>query len=102
MVESATQRSQTEAYAEIFGALSEPVRLEIVRMIAETDELPCTILDATLPIAKSTISYHVKVLSHAGLISVRKSGRYYFYQVRQQAFEEHLPGFLNRLQGRAQ
>ncbi len=97
MVKSAVQLSPAEDYAAIFSALSEPVRLEMVRMIASTDELACTVLDDTLPISKSTISYHVKVLYHAGLISVRKAGRYYFYRVKRDAFEQHLPGFLKRL-----
>lgn len=90
--------SQTEStYAEIFSALSEPVRIEIVGMIAATDELACTTLDDTLPISKSTISYHIKILYHAGLISVRKEGRYYFYQLKRDVFDQYVDGFLERL-----
>jgi len=90
--------SQTEStYAEIFSALSEPVRIEIVGMIAATDELACTVLDDTLPISKSTISYHIKILYHAGLISVRKEGRYYFYKLRREVFDQYVDGFLERL-----
>ena len=90
--------SQTEStYAEIFSALSEPVRIEIVGMIAATDELACTVLDDTLPISKSTISYHIKILYHAGLISVRKEGRYYFYQLKREVFDQYVDGFLDRL-----
>jgi len=66
-------------------------------MIAETDELPCTRLDDALPISKSTISYHIKVLYHAGLISVRKDGRFYHYRLRREAFGTFLPGFLDHL-----
>jgi ArsR family transcriptional regulator, arsenate/arsenite/antimonite-responsive transcriptional repressor len=91
------QRTLDETYSEIFAALSEPVRIRIIRMIAETDELPCTRLDDTLPISKSTISYHIKVLYHAGLISVRKDGRFYHYRLRREAFGKFLPGFLDHL-----
>jgi DNA-binding transcriptional ArsR family regulator len=87
-----------DTYASIFTALSEPARIDIVGMIAATDELACTVLDETLPISKSTISYHIKILYHAHLIEVRKSGRYYFYKLRRDVFESHLPGFLERLQ----
>ena len=90
--------SQTEStYAEIFRALSEPVRIEIIGMIAGADELACTVLDETLPIAKSTISYHIKILHHAGLIHVRKDGRYYFYRLRREVFDQYVDGFLDRL-----
>ncbi len=90
--------SQAETtYAEIFNALSEPVRIEIVAMIAATDELACTVLDDTLPISKSTISYHIKILRHAGLISVRKDGRYYFYSLCRDVFDHYVDGFLERL-----
>src|SRR5712692_1312628 len=87
-----------DIYASIFSALSEPARIEIIEMIANTDELACTVLDDTLPISKSTISYHIKILYHAHLIEIRKSGRYYFYKLRREVFESHLPGFLDRLQ----
>lgn len=88
---------QETHYAEIFNALSEPIRMQIVRQIATADELACTTLDETLPVSKSTISYHIKILNHAHLISVRKDGRYYHYQVRRDVFDYFLPSFLDRL-----
>lgn len=84
-------------YQAIFDALSEPMRLQMIRMIATTAELPCTALEHALPVTKSTISYHVKVLYHAQLIQVRKEGRYFFYRVRRDVFSRFLPGFLRRL-----
>jgi DNA-binding transcriptional ArsR family regulator len=89
--------STEELYARIFSALGEPIRIRIVGMIAATDELPCTVLDDTLPITKSTISYHIKTLHQAQLIHVRKAGRYYFYTLRRDVFDEFLPGLLARL-----
>jgi DNA-binding transcriptional ArsR family regulator len=89
--------SVDDVYSEIFAALSEPVRIRIIRMIAETDELACTRLDETLPISKSTISYHIKVLHHAGLISVRKDGRYYHYRLKAEVLQRYLPGFTEQL-----
>jgi DNA-binding transcriptional ArsR family regulator len=69
----------------------------MIAQIARVDELPCTVLDETLPVSKSTISYHVKILYHAQLIEVRKEGRYYFYKLQPETFERYLPGFLDRL-----
>jgi DNA-binding transcriptional ArsR family regulator len=84
-------------HAEIFDSLSEPLRIDMIAQIASVDELPCTVLDETLPVSKSTISYHVKILYHAELIKVRKEGRYYFYKLQPDTFERYLPGFLDRL-----
>lgn len=67
---------------DVMKALSDPIRWKIVIMMAATDELACTTLEQTLPVAKSTISYHIKTLVHAHLIHVRKEGRYYFYTLR--------------------
>ena len=89
--------STEDLYARIFSALGEPIRIKIIEMIAATEELPCTVLDDTLPITKSTISYHVKTLHHAQLIQVRKAGRYYFYRLRRDVFDEYLPGLLARM-----
>jgi DNA-binding transcriptional ArsR family regulator len=86
-------------YLGIFEALCEPLRMEIVRQIANDDELACTTLDETLPISKPTISYHIKILSQAQLISVRKEGRHYHYRLRREVFEYFLPTFLDRLLG---
>ena len=67
---------------EIFKALSDPVRWSIIVQMASVDELACITLEDTLPVYKPTISYHTKILHHAGLISVRKSGRNYYYSLR--------------------
>jgi ArsR family transcriptional regulator, arsenate/arsenite/antimonite-responsive transcriptional repressor len=86
-----------DRYAAIFGALSEPTRLDILLRIAGREELGCAILDDTLPISKSTISYHIKILYQAGLVEVRKDGRHYFYRARHDLLEAAAPGLLKRL-----
>jgi DNA-binding transcriptional ArsR family regulator len=67
---------------EIFKALADPVRWDIIMQMASVDELACMTLETTLPVSKPTISYHTKILYHAGLIKVRKSGRNYYYSLR--------------------
>ncbi|HEX9494750.1 MAG TPA: metalloregulator ArsR/SmtB family transcription factor [Candidatus Limnocylindria bacterium] len=94
-----SRRAEFEHYAAVYAALSEPVRMEVIRLIQGVEELPCTVLAATLPISKSTISYHIKILYHAELISVRKDGRNYHYTLRRDVFESYVPGFLGRLEG---
>ena len=70
---------------EIFKALSDPIRWNIVLQMASVDELACVTLEDSLPVSKPTISYHIKTLYQAGLINVRKSGRNYFYSLRRES-----------------
>ena len=58
--------------------------------MAAVDELACVTLEDTLTVSKPTISYHTKILYHAGLISVRKSGRNYYYSLRRDVLHELL------------
>jgi DNA-binding transcriptional ArsR family regulator len=75
---------------EIFKALSDPVRWSIIAQMAAVDELACVTLEDTLTVSKPTISYHTKILYHAGLISVRKSGRNYYYSLRRDVLHKLL------------
>jgi DNA-binding transcriptional ArsR family regulator len=75
---------------EIFKALSDPVRWSIIVQMAAVDELACITLEDTLTVSKPTISYHTKILYHAGLISVRKSGRNYYYSLRRDVLHKLL------------
>lgn len=81
---------QTVDAAEIFRALGDPVRLDIVRQIAAEDQLACGVLEETLPVSKPTISYHTKILRQAGIIDVHKRGRLSYYSLRRKALGELL------------
>ena len=70
------------AASDVFNALGDPIRWSIIRQMAAVEELPCATLEDTLPVSKPTISYHTKILSQAGLVSVRKQGRNLFYTLR--------------------
>ena len=85
------------AYTDAFRALSDPTRLDMFRQIASVDEMPCTVLQGNIGLAKSTISYHIKILFDANLISVRKQGRNFFYTARRDTAQDLLPGFMTRI-----
>jgi ArsR family transcriptional regulator len=87
---------------EILKALAEPIRLDIMSRILSVDELACTTLEKELPITKSTISYHMKILHRARLIDIRKEGRYYHYRARTTEIEEVIPGLSSWLRERSQ
>jgi len=73
---------------EMFKALGDPIRWDILRQIAQQDELACRALEDTLPVSKPTISYHTKILAQAGLIEVLKRGRNYYYRARRDVLRE--------------
>jgi DNA-binding transcriptional ArsR family regulator len=77
---------------EVFKALGDPIRWSIITQMSLVDELPCLTLEDTLPVSKPTISYHTKILHQAGLISVRKEGRNYFYSLRRDVLQELIDG----------
>jgi DNA-binding transcriptional ArsR family regulator len=83
-----TPSTVTPDPTEIFKALGDPIRWNIVRQMAEVDELACSTLEDTLPVSKPTISYHAKILIQAGLVKVRKEGRNYFYTLRHDVLHE--------------
>ncbi|HVQ94773.1 MAG TPA: metalloregulator ArsR/SmtB family transcription factor [Mycobacteriales bacterium] len=82
---------------DVLKALSDEMRWSIVTQLAAVDELACMRLEQTLPVSKPTISYHVKVLYHAGLLEVRKEGRNYFYRLRRDVLDAVLAGVAREL-----
>src|ERR1700730_9313459 len=84
----------SEELAATFSVLSDPTRIEMLRLLVSNQEVACTTFDTKFPISKSTISYHVKALRHAGLIRVRKEGKFYYYTLLRDYIERRLPGLL--------
>ena len=67
--------SDDETAAERLKALGHPVRLAIVRALAERSRCCCADVCSGLPLAQSTVSQHLKVLKEAGLVSFRRDLR---------------------------
>jgi len=67
--------------AHAFAALADPVRLRLLSMIANADEV-CS-CDMQEPLGKSqpTVSHHTKTLSEAGLIVGEKRGRWVYWRI---------------------
>ena len=60
--------SEDQRLAQMFKALGNPVRMEILRQLASCNRCICGDIVAALPLAQSTVSQHLKVLKEAGLI----------------------------------
>jgi DNA-binding transcriptional ArsR family regulator len=80
----------------VLQALSDPVRLEIVRQLAGCDasgELQCA--EISVPVKKSTASHHYKTLVGAGIIAEREAGRCKFFQLRRAELDQRFPGLID-------
>lgn len=74
-------------------ALSDPVRLEIVRCLAAVPEASCGELDGGRP--KSSMSHHFRVLRDAGLVQTRNVGTTHMNSLRHEALNLRFPGLLD-------
>jgi ArsR family transcriptional regulator, arsenate/arsenite/antimonite-responsive transcriptional repressor len=71
----------------VFHALSDPTRLELIQRLAGGEQCVCDLTDA-LKAGQSRLSFHLKVLKDAGLIRDRREGRWMYYALNEEAFEE--------------
>ncbi|HWL69473.1 MAG TPA: metalloregulator ArsR/SmtB family transcription factor [Geminicoccus sp.] len=79
---------------EVLAALADPVRLSLVATLAEGGARTCGEFD--LPVAKSTLSHHMKVLREAGILTSRVEGTRCFVALRPE-LEDRFPGLLGRV-----
>lgn len=85
----------------LLHALSDPMRLEIVRSLAcSAEDLPCNAI--ALPVSKATASHHFKVLRLAGVIQQRDEGRKRITSLRRDDLERRFPGLLESVLRAAQ
>jgi ArsR family transcriptional regulator len=81
-----------EELARQLGALADPVRLQVLSIIANSTDGEICACDFVAPIGKSqpTISHHLKVLTEAGLVTGDKRGRWVWYRLAPGALDDLL------------
>ncbi len=70
-----------------FHALSDETRLEIVRLLSHGERCVCE-LQAVLGAAQSRLSFHLRTLKDAGLVTDRREGRWVYYAVNREALDQ--------------
>ena len=75
----------------IYGALGEPTRLRIVRLLGAHEGLTCGEITERLGVTCSTLSHHLALLADAGLLAMRKDGRYRIYSLRRELLHAVAP-----------
>jgi DNA-binding transcriptional ArsR family regulator len=83
----------------VLHALSDPVRLEVVRQLDSGDECRCGAF-STIGVSKSTLSHHLKTLREAGLTRTRPVGTTRYVSLRRDDLEERFPGLLDAVLSR--
>src|SRR5829696_4047005 len=81
--------------AAVLHALSDPVRLQMVRGLAGDGERTCGSFD--VPVTKSTCTHHFKVLREAGLIRQHEEGTMRLNALRETDLEARFPGLLRTI-----
>lgn len=69
------------------SSLAHETRLGIFRLLVQagSDGMPVGQINDTMKVAAPTLSFHLKELSHAGLIASRQEGRFVYYRANYEA-----------------
>lgn len=79
----------------VLYALSDSIRIDIVRHLARVETATCGELDGGRP--KSTVSHHFKVLREAGLVHTESNGTNHINTLRRADIESRFPGLLSAI-----
>ncbi|MCC7053173.1 MAG: winged helix-turn-helix transcriptional regulator [Gemmatimonadaceae bacterium] len=73
--------------AALFHALSDEARVEIVSILQGGEQCVCELMDV-VGAAQSRLSYHLKVLKDAGVVTDRREGRWAYYTLNRDVILE--------------
>ena len=79
--------------ASVLHALSDPIRLRIVRDLADAGACNCGTF--AVPVAKSTLSHHLRVLRDAGVTFTEPIGTSRIVSLRREDLDARFPGLLD-------
>ena len=66
--------------ASVFHALSDPTRVRVLQLLRDGERCVCD-LQADAGAAQSRLSFHLRVLKDAGLVTDRREGRWSYYAI---------------------
>jgi DNA-binding transcriptional ArsR family regulator len=83
--------------ATVMRTVGDPLRLEIVRLLADGGERSCNDLQAALGLPASTGSYHLRLLREAGVTRTRAAGTQRMISLRRDDLDRRFPGLVDVL-----
>lgn len=69
--------------AKMFKAFCDPNRLMILEILKTGEHCACKLLEI-LDVSQSTLSHHMKLLTEANIVNVRKEGKWSHYSLSQE------------------
>ena len=84
------QPMDSNQFHRITKVLADPRRYEILRVIAGCNEAACANLRSRFPISAATLSHHLRELSNAGLIDVRRQAKFMHIRLRRKTWKAYL------------
>ena len=79
--------TESARVAQLFHALSDETRLGIIDQLEIGERCVCELQD-TLDAAQSRLSFHLRVLKDAGFVTDRREGRWSYYELNRDVFDE--------------
>lgn len=67
--------TETNPPRDVFDAIADPTRRQLIRLLAEAEEKPLHELTPHFPMGRTAVSKHLSILKEAGLVVDRKVGR---------------------------
>ncbi|PDP87580.1 transcriptional regulator [Glycomyces fuscus] len=78
---------------DVLAALGHPVRLDVVRTLADGEERFCGEVVSDIP--KSSMTHHWRALRESGVIRQRRAGRRLYITLRRDELDARFPGLLD-------
>lgn len=69
-----------EKNAKVFKAFCDENRLQILELLQSGEKCACVLLEQ-LNIGQSTLSHHMKILVHSGIVEARNEGKWTYYSI---------------------
>lgn len=82
---------------DVLRAVADPIRLQIVRVLADGEPHSKSESQWGFDVQKSTLSHHFKALREAGVTLTIVSGRTHAIQLRRRELDERFPGLIEAL-----
>jgi len=83
--------------ATVMRTVGDPLRLAIVRLLADGAEQSCAALQDRLGLPPSTGSYHLRLLREAGVTRTRPAGTQRYISLRRDDLDRRFPGLVDVL-----
>jgi ArsR family transcriptional regulator, arsenate/arsenite/antimonite-responsive transcriptional repressor len=83
---------ERQAALRVFRALSDENRLRLIDLLREGEQCVCDLSEA-IGASQPLLSFHLKTLKEAGLVTDRREGRWVYYALNAESIED-AQGFL--------